>query len=386
MRLGGSRKPNVARLLRKRRLDGLRDALRYRELATDDDGVAWDVGVVVRVQAAEALSAFPADDVTADLAGALKDPEPAVRVAAIGSLRGLGSPAVIEPLVDCAIGIPDRHEEPAALALELLTDWRAEGAPEVLVARLLAPDAPPLDESHHQTLDRLLQADPRGPGARDAIADRAVSALRNPPGPTAAGTAEAILGRLGPAVADRVLGPLTDGAVSPGLVRAAGFLGDARIVEPVIAELGSDDPEMRRSAAGAAGALNHTRAVPALLTATQDDEQPVRDAASDALNRMGMAAVIAGLAEIVGREAGANALRHAGDTPAVEEGGDTQVLPAQLLTHTRDAVDSVAAQRPSPGERTEAPAAVTAPPPALPPRQPLIRRGGLVDRLLGRAR
>jgi HEAT repeat protein len=188
-----------------------------------------------------------------------------------------------------------------------------------------------------------------------------VRALRNPDGPAVEARAEAVLSHLGPGIADRVLGALGDGA-TPALVRAAGFLGDARIVEPVIAQLGSRDVEMRRAAAAAAGALNHTRAVPALLTATQDAEQPVRDAASAALNRMGMAAVIAGLAQIVGHDSTAQILPRLGGPQEVGAGNGERVLPAQLLAQTRRAVAGGAA----------APA--------------VGRRGGLVDRLLGRAR
>src|SRR5438067_1202994 len=62
--------------------------------------------------------------------------------------------------------------------------------------------------------------------------------------------------------------------------------------------MNSPDPDVRASAATAAGKLNHTQAVPALLSATQDQEQAVRDAASQALDRMGTAAVIAGLAAL----------------------------------------------------------------------------------------
>jgi len=378
VRLGGLGKPNVRRLRRKRRLDGLHEALRYGELVADDDGVEWDVGVPVRVEAAEALADFEPGDVSADLAEALGDPVPAVRIAVIETLAKLGTPTAVEPLVDCAIGWPDGDGEVAQRALELLVSWELEGTPQVMVERLLEPGSPPLAEDEHRdALERLLGADPRGADARDAVADQAVGALRDPDDERTEGRAETILGWLGPSVADRVLGPLSDGGVSPALIRAAGLLGDARIVEPVIGRLSSDDPEMRRSAASAAGALNHTLAVPALLAATQDAEQPVRDAASAALNRMGMAAVIAGLAEIV-RGQGAQALPQAIDGQALESGGP--VVAAQVLTKTREAL---AAGGLAAGARAAAAPAQQVS--ALPEARP-ARRGGLVDRLFGRTR
>jgi HEAT repeat protein len=172
-----------------------------------------------------------------------------------------------------------------------------------------------------------------------------------------------------------VLGPL-DSQATPALVRAAGCLGDARIVEPVIANLGSDDARMRCAAAVAAGALNHTRAVPALLRATQDTEQSVRDAGSAALNRMGMAAVIAGLAEIVRGEAAAQVLPHVAQAGEVGPGNGERALPAEVLAQTRDALATEGAQAAPPPQEPAAPG----------PHPYRGRRGGLVDRLLGRAR
>ena len=339
----------MRRLRRKGRVDGLREALRYREIVADDEGVEWDVGVVVRVDAADALADFDATDVAGSLAEALGDPEPAVRVAVVAALSRLGTPTAIEPLVDCAIGRPDGDDEAAERALELLVAWELQTGPEVLFERLLEPEAPPPEDSHRDALERLLGAAPDSAEARDAVADAAILALRTPASDRAEACAETILGWLGPPVAERVLEPLADGAVTPALVRASGLLGDARIVEPVIGRLSSDDAEMRRSAAAAAGALNHTLAVPALLTATQDAEQSVRDAASAALNRMGMAAVIAGLAEIVRTE--------------IEPAGAAHVLPAEVISATREAL--------APGG------------PAPKPPAPRPRRGGLVERLLG---
>lgn len=350
MRLGGPRKPNVRKLRKRGDLDGLREALRYRETKVDD-GIEWDVGVATRLEATDALGDFHVIEAAAALGDAVQDPVPAVRVAAIEALSKVNLVAAVEPLVNCVIGLPDAEGGAPARALELLVAWQLEGTPEVLVERLLEPDAPELNDWHREALDALLEADPRQAEARVAIADRAVAILTGPQYDTATETAAHILASLGSGAAGSVLGPLTDGAATPALVRAAGSLGDARLVEPVIRRLGSDDPVMRQAAASAAGGLNHTLAVPALLTATQDAEQAVRDAASDALNAMGMAAIIAGLAEIVKTQT-ARAL-----PPQPPPGAGAQQATAE----------------------GPEPAAQIPPPPAPPP----TRSGGLVERLLG---
>jgi HEAT repeat protein len=80
--------------------------------------------------------------------------------------------------------------------------------------------------------------------------------------------------------------------------------------------------ETRSEAATALGHLNDTRAVQALIGATQDSEQTVRDAASEALNAMGMAAVIIGVASVL-RETVREQLAAAADSGVV-----AQPLPA----------------------------------------------------------
>jgi HEAT repeat protein len=369
-------RPNVKRLKRRGRLEGLRAALRYHEPYADaEEGIELDLGVPIRAEAAEALSDFPATDVAADLAEALGDPEPVVRLAAVEAIARLGTPTAIDPLVDCAVGLPTGPDDGSARALDLLVEWHVEGAPELYAERLIALAIPPVEDRHREDLEAMLAVDPRGAAARGAVAEVALAVLRGSD-ERSEDCAETVLSWLGPSVADRVLGPLADGQATPALVRAAGNLGDARIVEPIIGRLASDDAAMRSSAALAAGALNHTLAVPALLNATRDDEQSVRDAASDALNRMGMAAVIAGLAEIVGSELGQRAFAVASGPETLPE-DDT---PASILTRTQEVLASAQPPTAPPEEPApKPPSQPCAPRAPAPPR----RRGGLLARLLG---
>lgn len=376
----GSRKPNVRRLRRRRNLDGLRAALDYRETTVDDDG-EWDLGVQVRTEAAAALRDFEPDQVSADLGRALEDPQPAVRTAALDSIASFEAPVALDGLAGRIVARDDESDETSGRALDLLAQREPEGAAERVIERLVRADAPPLDDRHHAAVERLLDADPRGDAAREAAADAIIGQLDDPLAGAPADRCERVLGWLGDDAAEVVLEALNDGKASPALLRAAGHLGDARAVEPIVRELGSDDAEMRRSAAVAAGELNHTRTVIPLLEATQDSEVEVRNAASASLDQMGTAAVIAAMATFM--RLGMEEQLAAGD-----ENGAAGIAPAD-----HDALDSgegaapapVAAEAPPPADSPTPPSgqpAVAPPEPAAP--QPRRRTGGLVERLFGR--
>jgi HEAT repeat protein len=406
-------RPNVTRLARRGKVDDLRAALRYGE-----DGAAPGSAAAVRVEAAEALAGFDGATVAGDLAEALRDPAPEVRLAAIGSLEAVGvqDAEQVDRLTDCVVARGERAPELAARALKLIVASVPEGGAELLADRLLEPSVPEPDEGHRASLDLLLTADSQADVARGAIVDALIWRLEHGADEVAERRAEVLLAWLGETARDRVLHALENGTVSPAVMRAAGRLGDARAIGPVIAGLGDSDSRMREAAAHAARALNHTRAVPALLTATQDDEQAVRDAASDALDRMGTAAVIAGLAAVVdaqgllqgGGEDGPNGEQlGAHVAQALEEGlpadGEAVVVPeaqpdgseaaaapeaqpdgseaAAAPGAQPDGVEAAAPAVPAdPGSTREATAPAPAAPPAYPPRP---RRGGLLDRLFG---
>jgi HEAT repeat protein len=388
----------VAKLKRREKIDGLRDALRYRDIVVDDDGVEWDLGVGVRLEAAEALSHFEAPEVAADLGAALDDPEPDVRLAVIDAVARvrIRVARVREKLLDRVVSREPGNDEVAARALDVLVEWRNYGTVDALVERLLEPAAPELDEKHREALDRLLDSDVRAVPARESVADRLVMELRGDSrGDRTEASAHRILSWLGPAAVEKVLLALDDERAAPALVRAAGRLGDARAVGPVVRGLSHSDAEMREAAAVAARMLNHTRAVPALLTATQDDEQAVRDAASAALDRMGTAAVIAGLAAVVsargllgvqGSEIDGLAgeeLRDGDGAQELEEADAGPVADAEPITNGNEAATTEAA---SASNAAPAAAPATPTPAATPPYRPPggRRRGGLLDRLLGR--
>jgi HEAT repeat protein len=101
--------------------------------------------------------------------------------------------------------------------------------------------------------------------------------------------AAAALGELGDA---RAVEPLIaqlkddDSGVRHGAVVALGMLGDARVVEPLIARLKDDDSGVRRGAAVALGKLADARAVEPLIARLKDDDYRVRRAAAVALGKL----------------------------------------------------------------------------------------------------
>lgn len=380
-------RPNVSRLARRGKLDALREALHYSEPTSFDDGTERDLGTPVRVEAVEALAGFDGTTVAGDLGAALDDPEPDVQLAALRTLDTLGVRADgdVERLVACVVARDRAAADVTAGALKLLVGWRAHGSAELVVERLLDRDAPEPDQGHRASLELLLTTDSRGPSARDAVTDLLIGRLQQREGARAEERAERMFGWLGGSAVDKVIDALEHGTATPALIQAAGQLGDGRAVGPVVRALESPDPEMREASANAARALNHTRAVPALLTATQDDEQAVRDAASAALDRMGTAAVIAGLAAVVS----ARGLLATSPQPGLE-GTVADLLEANggpELGEGEGATEGGANR--AAGPETRAPPTADPRPPAPPsaPEHPAPRRrrsGGFLDRLLGR--
>ena len=360
-------RPNVSRMARRGRVDDLRAALRHDEPA-------------VRAEAATALSKFDGSTVAADLTGALGDSDPDVRLAAMRSLEttGLHDPSQVEQLMRSVIERGPAAADVAASAIKLLVASVPEQNAEYLADRLLDPSAPPPDEGHRASLDLFLTTDARGPAAREAVVDMLLARIQHDGDETQA-RVDALLGWVADDAGEKVLGALENGAVSPTLLRAAGRFGDARAVGPVVRALEDPNAEMREAAAHAAHALNHTRAVPALLNATQDDVQAVRNAATAALDRMGTAAVIAGLAAVV--DAQAAQLASGADGPATPEVLRTKV--AQALEEAPQAPQD-APSEPEPTSDEPPPSRpTTTSVPSAPSAYPR-RRGGIIERIFGR--
>jgi len=300
VRLLPRRRPKIERLKQAGDVEGLRALLDHRDLQPATDGALWDMAAPVRAQAVAALAELEDERAMEGLAHALADSSPAVRSAALEAIAALPEPTADAALVDAIVAWPyPEHEDALERAVAILVDWGREGPAGQVVERLLAPEAPALDDRHEDALTALLDADPRGDAARTELADSLTRELERPASAERAARAERILAWLGRAGADRVVQALERADPSTGMIRAAGVLREARAVEPLVRLLSGAEPPVRAAAASALGAVNDTRAVQALMGATQDPEPAVRDAASGALDGMGMAAVIVGVASVM---------------------------------------------------------------------------------------
>ena len=332
MRLLARRRPKIEKLKRAGDVEALRAALDYRDVQVDTDGVMWDIGAPVRAEATTALAGMDGPVAEEGIAHALSDPHPAVRKAALDAIAELPRPTGVERLLQGVVSWPFPGDYTALeQAITILVDWAPEGLAADFARRVLDPEAPELDERHEDTLAALLSADPRGPEAAQKLADELVGELQQPASTARAARAERLLGWLGRPGADSVVRALEADRVSSALLRAAATLRDSRAVEPLMGQLTTADADERAAAATALGRLNDTRAVQALLAATQDPEQAVRDSASEALNTMGMAAVIivvAGVMQDAVREQLAAVASDTADSSRQVRAGDDNSLPA----------------------------------------------------------
>jgi HEAT repeat protein len=326
------RRPKIAKLKKAGNVEGLQEALSYSDRTSASDGSVLDLGAPTRIAAAKALAEIDEPPARDALLTGLHDPSPEVRLAVVEAIGGLDTPIDPAPLVDrLAAWRTPEDQEVAARALDLLADAKLERMAERLVARLLDPETPPLRDGDRDAVNRLLAVDPRGPGAAPALSDSVLALLEEGDQNIGEERAREVLVWLGPAAADGLIKAFEAGRREPVLVEVAGILGDARLLEPLIEILEDDDPLLRALSATALAGLTDTRAVPALLRATQDPEQPVRYAASEALNSGGIAAVIVGVASVV-QEALATQIEagERAEKPALEAGGASEPIAAAV--------------------------------------------------------
>ena len=294
------RTPKIDQLHQDGDVEALRAALDYSDAPQRDDGTAWTLGAPTRAQAAAALATFEGPVVESGLAHALSDPDARVRATALDRISQRSSPVAVEALIEGIILWPYPEDYDALeKGLATLVGWAPPRVAETYVWMLLAPEAPELDERHQDALGVLTGADPDGEAAERRVADYLVEQLGEPAPAAQAARIHQLLAWLGTSGSEAVLRRLDSGAASPGVVRAAGALQDSRALEALVALTGSQDTPTRAAAAAALGHLNDTRAVQVLTAATQDPAQVVRAAASEALNGMGVAAVIVGVASVM---------------------------------------------------------------------------------------
>jgi putative membrane-bound dehydrogenase-like protein len=205
--------------------------------------------------------------VLAAIRRAVADPEPAVRLAAVGAVRATGDEAALASMTG-RFGSEDDHDVRAAMA-RVFGELEHEPALPALIVALQRPD------THETVRDGALAAVEAIGGE---AATRALLGLLDRPGLTADQQARAIgaLGRFGareavPALLTRLGGP--DAAVRAAAAEALGRIGRLEGVAPVLREH-LDDPDVgvRKAAIAAEARLRDREAVADLMRLADADD------------------------------------------------------------------------------------------------------------------
>lgn len=287
-----NRRPNIARLARRNKVEKIIAALSYRDVVSVRNGRV-DLGAPVRRDALRALSERDDPDSTAPfIRVVVSDPDSTVRETAIVALRGHTEPDVLEALLDGVCGWRDPHLERARrAALVQLQEVPAELAPSL--ASLLIERAPltDLDEDEKWTAREIIGHDEQKTCAATPVLARRLTSSTGRTGRRAAD----ILVELAPWGVVELIDALADDSLAGPLARVLARRRDGHAAESLIGLLGSEDPMTRKAAAAALGELREPRAVEALLGAVNDESFEVRTAATTALDQLGTIAVIASM-------------------------------------------------------------------------------------------
>jgi HEAT repeat protein len=279
--------PNVEKLARKGKVEGLIRALRYEDVVSDRDGRMIDLGATVRAQAALALAHIDSQEAVGGLIQALGDSLESVRVSAIRGLREHGGDSVAERLM-AAVTAWTRPDFAAARA-DALEAVIHIGHPESLrlVAGALVIRPVALEDADLAVVHKLGQA--VGDADRQATIGDLIGRLRE--GSETERVRELLIA-LAPASVDALIEALDDRRTQRDAALALGPIHESRSVPALSAVLlDNADEDTRVAAAWALGEIRHPSAVEALLVATGDDDYDVRTTAADSFDKLGNAAI-----------------------------------------------------------------------------------------------
>ena len=287
------RRPNIKTLLKREKVDALVAAAYYREPTPNPSGGVSDAGVPVRAEAILALGKLgPTAGRRAVLAG-LRDPADPVRCAAVRALHARRDPYA---LVRALEWLPSEGRS-RSLALQTVLDLRRLVIPALLVETLIhRRDEEVLGEDEGALVLALLEDD-RTDATGDVV-ELLVGALGHERG-IVIDRAMDLLVLLAPASTDAVVEQLRAGPAAAEAAYVLGRIGDPQTVDVLVESLTHSNPLVRAESAAALAELRDPSAVSPLLRATQDPEHAVRRQAATALERVGTAAVIAGIAELL---------------------------------------------------------------------------------------
>ena len=286
--------PDVAKLEAKRDVDGLIKALGYQKNAD------------IRRAAAAALGKIGDASAVRPLIAALNDSDNDARQAAGEALVAIGPPAV-EPLVSA------------------LEDWRADADMHIAAAWTLG------QTGDSRAVEPLVAAlHDRDKDVRQAAAEALVEIGQPAVEPLVAALhdRDKDVRRAAAEAMQKLAVPVDDGTLAWYAVALENWtwavhLG-AAAVEPLISALQDSDEGVRQAAAEALGQIGDARAVEPLVAALKDSDEGVRQAAAEGLGQIGDARAVEPLIAALGdsnrdmRRAAAGALGQIGDARAVE--------------------------------------------------------------------
>jgi HEAT repeat protein len=281
--------PDVEKLRRKEDVKGLVRACAYEDPLTDRDGHFMDLGTEIRERALEAVAELePAEPEVHDaLVRALEDPEGSVRAAAVRALGRRGDPWAVDALVSAVVSWTHpayhgaREEAVETLAALAPPDVAPRVAGDLLV-RTVAPDG-----EDAAILRRLARAS--GEGVVQQTVGALVGHLREASAPDRVRT---LLVGLAPECVDPLIAALSDARAQREAALALGEIRDAGAMEQLSTVLvDGADAASRAAAAWALGQIKDPGSVEALLLGTRDQDYGVREAAINAFDSLGNAAI-----------------------------------------------------------------------------------------------
>jgi HEAT repeat protein len=277
-------------------VQGLIEALSYRDVVSDREGRFTDLGIRTRLDAAAALGELAEEGVVDPLVDALyTDSSLQVRVAAARALGEAGWVAAVDPLARVLASAADESDTwLRAEVIEALNKIGDASALFSLAGYLVQrADPPEISEMDHEAL--VAMPGWHIPDSSRHLANQLIASL--PDDDTAVhDRAAEMLSWLGAVSLQPLLDALSDPASRRGAALALGALHDARAVGGLVDVLDDADREVRRRAAWSLGELRDPIAVEALIRVTRDEDYEVRVAAGEALDKLGSVGVVLGVA------------------------------------------------------------------------------------------
>lgn len=291
------RRPNIARLARRGKVEKLIGALSYRDVLTTRRR-QFDLGAPVRAEAARALGEIGDPSAIRPLTEVvMADRDPRVRTLAVLALDGSTDLDVLTALVN---GVCTWHEPVYQAARDTavahIRHIPVGVAPELARALIGRTHSRGLDEDEKWVVREVIAPDEQ---KRQTCASMLVRWLGSDDDAIAQRAADAIV-ELAPCGTNVLLEALSESSLSARAAEVVARRRDRQALEPLTHLLRADSPATRKAAAAALGELRDPLAAEALIAASNDADGEVRMAAAEAIDKLGAFAVIASVSNMIG--------------------------------------------------------------------------------------